>query len=134
RRSHADTSLLKGLRILLVDDSAEGLEGFRALLELEGAQVRPERNGPDALVAARENEFDLILSDIGMPGMSGYELIAELRKLPGMGAVPAFALTGFGRRSDAEEAVRAGFDAHLGKPVSLHALLGAIEHARLAKP
>ncbi|MFP3649271.1 response regulator, partial [Paraburkholderia sp. SIMBA_054] len=74
RRSHADTSLLKGLRILLVDDSAEGLAGFRALLELEGAQVRPERNGPDALAAAKEGKFDLILSDIGMPGMSGYEL------------------------------------------------------------
>ncbi|OUL85214.1 hypothetical protein CA603_23715 [Paraburkholderia hospita] len=134
RRAQADTSALKGLRVLLVDDSVEGLAGFGALLELEGAQVRPERNGPDALAAAREGEFDLILSDVGMPGMSGYELIAELRKLPGMEAVPAFALTGFGRQSDAEQAIRAGFNAHLGKPVSLHALLGAIEHARLAKP
>jgi two-component system CheB/CheR fusion protein len=126
RHLQADTSVLRGLRVLLVDDSVEGLEGFRALLELEGAQVRAECNGPNALAAARENEFDLILSDIGMPGMSGYELIAELRKLPGLEAVPAFALTGFGRQSDAEEAMRAGFDAHLRKPVSLHALLGAI--------
>ena len=134
RHLQADTSVLRGLRVLLVDDSVEGLEGFRALLELEGAQVRAECNGPDALAAARENEFDLILSDIGMPGMSGYELIAALRKLPGMAAVPAFALTGFGRQSDAEEALRAGFDALLGKPVSLHALLGAIAHVGLSNP
>ncbi|MGT2477285.1 CheR family methyltransferase [Paraburkholderia terrae] len=133
RPLRSDASVLKGLRILLVDDSEEGLEAFRALLELEGAQVRPERSGLDALAAAREGQFDLILSDIGMPGMSGYELIGELRKLPGMHSVPAFALTGFGRQSDALEAVHAGFDAHLGKPVSLHALLDAIENARQAK-
>ncbi|GJH21827.1 PAS domain S-box protein [Caballeronia novacaledonica] len=134
RPLHAETSVLRGLRVLLVDDSVEGLEGFRALLELEGARVRAERNGPDALAAAEKGEFDLILSDIGMPGMSGYELIAELRKLPGMEVVPAFALTGFGRQSDAEKAIRAGFDAHLRKPVSLQSLLEAIERIRLLKP
>jgi two-component system CheB/CheR fusion protein len=122
----ASPSILKGLRILLVDDSLEGLEGFRTLLELEGAQVRAESSAESALAAAADNEFDLILSDIGMPTMSGYELIAELRKLPSTSRVPAIALTGFSRDQDAAEALRAGFDAHLGKPVSLGALLAAI--------
>jgi two-component system, chemotaxis family, CheB/CheR fusion protein len=122
----ASPSILKGLRILLVDDSLEGLDGFRTLLELEGAQVRAESRPESALAAAADNEFDLTLSDIGMPTMSGYELIAELRKLPRTSRVPAIALTGFGRDQDAAEALRAGFDAHLGKPVSLGALLAAI--------
>jgi two-component system CheB/CheR fusion protein len=122
----ADPSILKGLRVLLVDDSLEGLEGFRTLLELEGAQVRAESSPEAALKVASESEFDLILSDIGMPTMSGYELIAKLRELPAYRAVPAIALTGFGREQDAAEALRAGFDAHLGKPVSLNALLVAI--------
>ncbi len=126
-RVAVDTSVLKGLRVLLVDDSPEGLEGFRALLEMEGAIVRAEPGGKAALAAAAQSEFDLILSDIGMPGMSGYELIAELRKLPRTASLPAIALTGFGRQSDAVEALHAGFDAHLGKPVALHALLNAIE-------
>ncbi|WP_061121694.1 CheR family methyltransferase [Caballeronia sp. INML2] len=121
-----DPSILTGLRVLLVDDSLEGLEGFRTLLELEGAQVRAESTPEAALKVASESEFDLILSDIGMPTMSGYELIAKLRELPACRAVPAIALTGFGREQDAAEALRAGFDAHLGKPVSLNALLVAI--------
>ncbi|TCK32786.1 two-component system CheB/CheR fusion protein [Paraburkholderia sp. BL8N3] len=124
--ANADPRVLKGLRVLLVDDSLDGLEGFRTLLELEGAQVRAESSPEAALVAATESEFDLILSDIGMPTMSGYELIAKLRELPTCKAVPAIALTGFGREQDAVEALRAGFDAHLGKPVSLSALLVAI--------
>jgi two-component system CheB/CheR fusion protein len=122
----ADPSILKGLRVLLVDDSLEGLEGFRTLLELEGTQVRAESSPEAALAVATESEFDLILSDIGMPTMSGYELIAKLRELPACKTIPAIALTGFGREQDAAEALRAGFDAHLGKPVSLSALLSAI--------
>jgi two-component system, chemotaxis family, CheB/CheR fusion protein len=131
-RPAIDASSLRGLRVLLVDDSAEGLEGFRALLEMEGAQVRAELGGKAALAAAQEAQFDLVLSDIGMPGMSGYEFIAELRKLPRMASVPAIALTGFGRQKDAIDAIQAGFDAHLGKPVSLNALLAAIGEIRSA--
>ncbi|HEY3597302.1 MAG TPA: CheR family methyltransferase [Paraburkholderia sp.] len=124
-----DTGILKGLRILLVDDSVEGLDGFRALLELEGAHVRAELTGKGALAAASETQFDLVLSDIGMPEMSGYDLIAELRKLPRTASVPAIALTGFGRRKDMVQALHAGFDAHLGKPVSMKALLVAVRQA-----
>jgi two-component system CheB/CheR fusion protein len=125
-----DSSALRDLRILLVDDSPEGLEGFRALLEIEGARITATLSGNAALLAANEADFDLILSDIGMPGMNGYQLIAELRKLPRTANVPAIALTGFGGGKDAMEALYAGFDDHLGKPVSLSALLDALGRTR----
>jgi two-component system CheB/CheR fusion protein len=128
---HVDGSILKDLRVLLVDDSADALDAFRALLEMEGAKVRTEPGGKAALNAVAEAEFDLILSDIGMPGMSGYELIAELRKLPQTATVPAIALTGFGRDKDVMDTLQAGFDAHVGKPVSLAALLAAIGQVHL---
>ncbi|SOE89035.1 Response regulator receiver domain-containing protein [Caballeronia arationis] len=96
------------------------------MLELEGAHVTAESSPENALAVAADAEFDLIISDIGMPTMRRYELIAKLRKLPGTAKVPAIALTGFGRDKDAAEALRAGFDAHLSKPVSLSGLLAAI--------
>ncbi|MFM0214563.1 MULTISPECIES: response regulator [Paraburkholderia] len=122
----ADASILKGLRILLVDDSIENLEAFGALLELEGAEVTVESNAQRALALAENCQFGLILSDIAMPGMSGYELIEALRKRPNTAKVPAKALTGFGRDQDAARTLRAGFDAHIGKPVTLNALLRAL--------
>jgi two-component system CheB/CheR fusion protein len=122
----ADASVLKGLRILLVDDSLESLEAFGALLELEGAEVTAESSAQKALARAANAQFDLILSDIAMPDMSGYELIEALRKQPNTAKVPAIALTGFGRDQDAARALRAGFDAHIGKPVTLSGLLGVL--------
>ncbi|WP_436208605.1 CheR family methyltransferase [Caballeronia sp. LjRoot31] len=125
-----DSSALMGLKVLLVDDSLEALEAFRTLLELEGAHVQAEATAKQALAVATSNDFDLILSDIGMPEMDGYELIEALRKLPRMVAVPAIALTGFGRAQDAAKALRAGFNAHLAKPVSLPVLLSAIDRIK----
>jgi two-component system CheB/CheR fusion protein len=132
-RAAIDSSVLKGARVLLVDDSAEALDAFRALLEMEGAEVRAELSGKAALAAAAQTGFDLILSDVGMPGMSGYELIGELRKLSRTATTPAIALTGFGRGKDVADALLAGFDAHVAKPVSLAALIVAIEQSRAAR-
>jgi two-component system CheB/CheR fusion protein len=121
-----DPRILNGLRILLVDDALDGLEAFRTLLELEGAHVHAVESAELALVAASTTDFDLVLSDIGMPTMNGYELIAELRKAPRTAQLPAVALTGFGREKDSARAMDAGFNAHIGKPVTLNALLDAI--------
>jgi two-component system CheB/CheR fusion protein len=128
-----DSSALMELKILLIDDSLESLEAFRTLLELEGAHVHAEASATRALAAATNDDFDLILSDIGMPEMDGYEFIEALRRLPKMVAVPAIALTGFGRAQDAERALRAGFNAHLAKPVSLPVLLNAIDRIKGSK-
>ncbi|MGI4860931.1 MAG: CheR family methyltransferase [Janthinobacterium lividum] len=129
----ADATVLRDKKILLVDDTLETLEAFRVLLELEGAQVRTESNGQDALRATTEEHFDIILSDIGMPGMDGYEFMRLLRSAPATATIPAVAMTGFGRAQDVDRALEAGFNAHLGKPVSLDALLGAIGNA-LVRP
>jgi two-component system CheB/CheR fusion protein len=121
-----DPAILKDLRVLLVDDSLDALDAFRTLLELEGAKVSAVSRARAALDETAAQDFDLILSDIGMPEMSGYELIGALRKAPRTAKIPAIALTGFGRAQDAAQALQAGFNAHLGKPVSLDSLIAAV--------
>jgi two-component system, chemotaxis family, CheB/CheR fusion protein len=116
---------LSGKRILLVDDTQESIEPLAALLGMENALVTIAGSGSEAIgVAAKSPQaFDLIISDIGMPGMDGYALLAELRKLEATANTPAIALTGFTRESNANEALAAGFMAHMPKPVSLDQLL-----------
>ncbi len=108
---------IAGARVLLVDDTPDTLETFAYLLESEGAVVSTALSGQLALALAESKAFDLIVSDVGMPVMDGYELIAELRRRPGTAAVPAIALTGYGRPQDVQQAVAAGFQAHVDKPV-----------------
>ncbi|OTP68796.1 CheR family methyltransferase [Caballeronia sordidicola] len=123
---HLALGILRDKHVLLVEDTQETLEAFQALLELEGAHVHAESNGAGALRAAQEGHFDLILSDIGMPQMDGYELIAAIRKISKHTSTPAIALTGFGRPQDAKRALAAGFNGHIGKPVSLDNLVALI--------
>ncbi|MEO8296897.1 MAG: ATP-binding protein [Burkholderiales bacterium] len=113
---------LAGLRLLVVDDTADTLETFGMLLELEGAQVTRAGSAEQALAAAAEGAFDLLLSDVAMPGMDGYQLIGALRRQPRHARLPAVAVTGFGRPQDHQRALAAGFDGHIGKPVSIEAL------------
>ena len=126
-REFIDPGILKGLRVLLVDDSIEALEAFRMLLEIEGAQVRAEASAEQALEAVAQQEFDVVLSDIGMPAMNGYEMIRQMRRTPQTATLPALALTGFGREQDVTRALNAGFNGHLSKPVSLQDLVAAID-------
>src|SRR6185369_5483469 len=78
-----------------------------------------------------ENEFDVILSDISMPEMDGFEFLQRLRKIDGRQDVPVVAITGFGRHDDVERARAAGFYSHLTKPIDLQALTDVLE--QLAK-
>jgi two-component system CheB/CheR fusion protein len=128
-RETVDPGILRGLRVLLVDDSIEALEAFRTLLEMEGAQVRAEPSAEQALEAVAQQEFDVVLSDIGMATMNGYEMIQQMRKTPRTARLPALALTGFGREQDIARALAAGFNGHLSKPVSLKGLVAAIDRS-----
>jgi two-component system, chemotaxis family, CheB/CheR fusion protein len=121
---------LVGLSILLVDDSPEVLETLKLLLEMEDADVTAFDHPVAALKAAESTRFDLIISDLGMPVMTGYELMAALRKLPLVKNVPAIALTGYGTQSDMQKSREAGFDQHLGKPVAYDDLIETIEALR----
>ena len=118
---------LAGARVLLVDDTADTLETFAYLLQNEGAEVSSAQNGVAALRLVDANDFDLIISDIGMPQMNGYDLLAEVRRRPRGRAVPAIALTGYGRPQDVRQALDAGFQAHVDKPVNFEAMRGVME-------
>ena len=131
RAESASTPPLAGLRLLVVDDSLDALESFALLLELDGADVTAVASGREALAAAQGAPFDLLLSDVAMPGMDGYELIASIRTSALTPKVAAIALTGFGREQDTRQAREAGFDAHLPKPVVLEDLLQTIRRLRI---
>ncbi|NUZ05568.1 chemotaxis protein CheB [Piscinibacter koreensis] len=113
---------MKGVRVLLVDDTTDTLETFSFLLEADGMVVHTASSGAAAIELATSHEFDLVISDIGMPGMDGYELIQRLRTMPSTARVPAIALTGYGRPQDVQRALASGFSAHLDKPIDFSQL------------
>jgi two-component system, chemotaxis family, CheB/CheR fusion protein len=115
------TGTLNGKRILFVDDATETLEALSALLGAEGVLVTTASSGVQALELVEKTiePFHLIISDIGMPGMDGYQLLAELRKRAATAATPAIALSGFTRPNDVNRALDAGFETHVRKPVAL---------------
>jgi PAS domain S-box-containing protein len=110
------------LDVLVLDDSEDTTEMLRHLLEQNGALVTTATNGLDALRIASEREFDIVLSDISMPGMDGFEFVRRLRELPANKDVPVLALTGFGRPEDIQRAETEGFFTHLTKPFDVKTL------------
>lgn len=113
------TASLNGYKILAVDDMIDLLEPFAALLRIEGANVGIASSGQQALDRLETERYDVLISDIGMPGMDGYELIREIRARPGLGNLKAIALSGYGRNVDAVRALQSGYDAHLAKPATV---------------
>ena len=103
--------------VLVVDDAEDIALMLACFLERAGYRVRPVFSAGEALDAARNGRFDVIISDIGLPGMDGYELAKELRALGDYRLTPLIAVTGFTEYSDQKNAFDAGFDAHLTKPV-----------------
>jgi two-component system CheB/CheR fusion protein len=120
------TPQLVGRRIVVVDDAEELLGPFADLLRLEGATVTIAKSGAMALSILASGSHDILLSDIGMPEMDGHELIETVRANPETRGIVAIALTGFGRPQDERRALKAGFDAHISKPVSMRLLLAAL--------
>jgi len=117
------SGVLGGVRVMIVDVSADSIEMLRLLLESEGAIVREALSADAALTLADSAELDVIISDISMPQMDGYELMRRLRARARHSRVPAFALTGFGRDVDIARALSAGFTEQLTKPLDFPVLL-----------
>ncbi|HEY0319721.1 MAG TPA: response regulator [Pyrinomonadaceae bacterium] len=117
-------------RVLVVDDVPDVLEMLGMLLSLSGYEVEVAASPIEALEHARVMLFDVIVSDIGMPEMSGYELARRLRDLPGYADVPMIAVTGFSLYNDRTQALESGFNAHISKPVNPSTLLDLIERLR----
>jgi PAS domain S-box-containing protein len=107
------------MKVLVVDDNVDAAETLASLLELLGLQTRCVHDGPGVRDAALEFVPDLVLLDIGLPGMSGYEVARQLRAHPLLARTTLVALTGWGAESDRQRARDAGFDHHLTKPVAL---------------
>lgn len=112
---------------LVVDDVADVTEMLAVVLSHAGYSVVTAASALAALNAARERQFDVIISDIGMPEMNGYQLAREMRMLPGYETVPMVAVTGYSMFDDKERSTKAGFNAHMTKPIDPRALLDLIE-------
>lgn len=109
-------------RVLIVDDNADGADSLAILLQMWGCAVRVAREGHGAIEDARRFQPDIILLDIGLPGMDGYEVARQLRLLPKVGGARVIAVTGYGSELDRARSQAAGFDFHLTKPVDLDRL------------
>jgi PAS domain S-box-containing protein len=116
-------------RILIVDDNHDAANSLSRLLRISGYESSAAYGGVQALEMAQANPPDVVLLDIGMPGMDGYDVARGLRALPGMERVVLVALTGYGQEGDRRLTEAAGFELHLVKPVDLaelHALLDRV--------
>jgi CheY-like chemotaxis protein len=117
-------------RALIVDDATDVTEMIAIFLRHAGYDAVMAFSAPAAMDAVREATFDIIVSDIGMPGMNGYELAKAVRSTPGYERIPMIAVTGFSLYDDKGRAIESGFDAHLPKPINPVALLELIETLR----
>lgn len=114
------------LRVLVVDDVSDVADMMAMFLKFAGYEPVVVNSGPAALDAARSELFNVVVSDIGMPGMDGYELAGGLRGLPGYDGIPLIAITGYSMYNDKRRSREAGFDAHLTKPVNPKQLIETI--------
>jgi len=119
---------LAGLRVLVVDDEEDSRAWLASLVQVGGGTAAVAGSGESALDVLAAGGVDLLLSDIGMPDVDGYELLRRIRTLrPSVGGhVPAIALTAFARSEDRTRALRAGFLAHVAKPVEPSELLATV--------
>jgi CheY-like chemotaxis protein len=113
-------------RVLVVDDNVDAATGLSALLQSLGHETCVAYDGVEALRSAVEFRPDIVLLDIGMPGLDGYEVARRLRVLKRDRPLRIIAVTGWGKESDRQRSQEAGFDVHLVKPVDRHVLLRAL--------
>jgi PAS domain S-box-containing protein len=124
--THADTSRSNDLRILVVDDNRDAADSCAMLLELSGHRVRTAYNGTQALRLGENLLPHVVLLDIGLPDLNGYEVARRIRATPWGAKLPLVAVTGWGKEEDRERAFAAGFDHHLTKPVAPEAVASLV--------
>jgi PAS domain S-box-containing protein len=137
-RAHAPMATLRdagrcdGVHALLVDDDADGRKLVELFLEQSGASVTAVDSAAEGLAALRQGRPDILISDLAMPEMDGYEFIRRVRDMPGMGRVPAVALTAHASADVRIRSFQAGYDTYVAKPVDLVELIAVV--TRLARP
>jgi signal transduction histidine kinase len=120
-------------RILVVDDLAASAETLMTLLEMEGYDVRVANEGMEALRIAEDFRPDVVLLDIGLPGMNGFEVAHRLRQQPESRDALLIALTGYGEAESRARSAQAGFDFHMVKPADVNALLSLLANPQQAR-
>ena len=128
----AGATSLVGVKVLVVDDEPDTLEMFRDALEAAGADVRAAAAGREALSVAETWPPDLVVTDLGLSGMDGYELLAAIRKTRPAATCPAIAVSAYARLDDRARALAAGFQAHVAKPIEPPALVSILCSTLLA--
>ncbi len=118
RASTASTSAARRKRVLVVDDNIDAVDSIVLILRGAGYEVSCAYDGPSVLSAAMDFRPDVVVLDIGLPGMNGYEVARQLRSQQQFRRTPLVAVTGYGQAADRLKAREAGFDAHLTKPVN----------------
>jgi DNA-binding response OmpR family regulator len=111
------------MKVLVVDDNRDAADSLALLLRMKGHTATAAYSGRDAVAAADADKPDVVLLDIGMPQMTGYDVVRELRHHSRAPRPRIYALTAFTQVSDRVAAKQAGFDGHLAKPVDFDALL-----------
>jgi CheY-like chemotaxis protein len=119
---------LSGVKVLIIDDEPDGLELTRLILSHYQAEVFAASTAAEGLEQVQRHRPDVIVSDISMPRMDGYQFIREVRKLPTLngGQTPAVALTALNRAQDGKKAIDAGFQFHLPKPIDMSVLINTL--------
>ena len=121
-------------RVLVVDDNRDAAETTALFLELAGHEVKTVNDGMHALDCALDFGPDVVVLDIGLPLMNGYEVARRLRASQPTQSALLIALTGYGQQNDRQQAKEAGFDAHLVKPAEPHVLTRLIAEWSMADP
>ncbi|MFM9436567.1 signal transduction histidine kinase [Janthinobacterium sp. CG_23.3] len=123
----APTSAARAAQVLVVDDNCDAADSLKVLFQMEGYEAAAAYDGCAALAAAKGGTPDLIVMDLGMPGMDGYETARQIRQLPGAAGVLMIALTGWGQGDARSRTIEAGFDYHLTKPVEFNDIIGLVK-------
>ncbi len=121
-------------RVLVIEDNPDSAETLCELLSLAGHEVEIAHDGPAGIEKALSSRPHIVVCDIGLPGMSGYDVARAMRAEPSLAATLLVALTGYALPQDREQALRAGFDHHLSKPVSLDELQSVLGSSALGAP
>lgn len=114
-------------RVLVIEDNVDAAESLREVLELGGHEVEVAYRGPEGLEKARSFRPEVVLCDIGLPGIDGYQVARTMRADPGLARAALVALTGYAGPEDVARSKEAGFDAHLAKPPSMEAIERVLE-------
>ncbi len=122
-----DTATQAAVRVLLVDDHQDMLDMMELMMSRRAYSVAKALSGPEALEVASDFAPNVIVSDIGMPGMNGYELMSALRKMNSLHPFKSIALSGYDADEEQERAQVAGYDVQLTKPVDFDSLFQTIE-------